>query len=103
MFKETILGHLQNKQTIGDEQFKDLFDARTGLGTIRIFAEVKHQGVYSRSKPICVARSSGSDYAGRLTEIFNLPYILGSGFIPHILLDTYPNLYPNGHAPIQHI
>ena len=81
VFKEVELKGLQNRATIDSDQLADLFDNRTGFGTVRLFAEVTQKGIRARSNEICISKSSGLDYPGRLTEIFNLPYILGSGLL----------------------
>lgn len=59
----------------------NLFDSKTGFGTIRIFAEVSNNGINYRSDTVCLSRYRDQSYLGRLTEIFNLPYILGSSLL----------------------
>jgi hypothetical protein len=81
VFKEISLNGLQNKCTIRSDQLNNLFDDRTGFGTIRLFAEIMRNGTYYRTKMICISKYVNTGYTGKLTEIFNLPYVLGSGFL----------------------
>jgi hypothetical protein len=78
-FRAIELTGLRNQRTIRSAQLKDIFDERTGFGTVRLFAEVMRNGASYRTRTICIARYANAGYPGRLTEIFNLPYILGSG------------------------
>jgi len=64
-----------------NENLVNLFDIRTGFGTVQIFAEVANKGIIYQTETVCLSRYRDRSYLGRLTEIFNLPYILGSSLI----------------------
>ncbi len=81
VFKEISLNHLQDKITIHSDQLNSRFDAQTGFGTIRLFAEILFNNERYRTKMVCISKFANTGYTGRLTEIFNLPYVLGSGFL----------------------
>jgi hypothetical protein len=81
VFKEIGLSQFQNERTIHSNQLSNLFDDPTGFGTIRLFAEIIINGTYYRTKTICISKYANSDFTGKLTEIFNLPYILGSNCV----------------------
>ncbi len=56
-------------------------DAKTGLGALRIYCEAgSGDGVYLSSM-VSFSRFLGDGYVGKLTEIFNLPYVYGSASI----------------------
>jgi hypothetical protein len=57
------------------------FDPATRFGTVRVFARIQHGGETYLSNILCLSRYRDETYPGRLTEIFNLPYIFGSGLI----------------------
>lgn len=63
------------------EDLIESFDSKTGFGTIRVFAEIVYQGSIYRSDLVCLSRCRDQSYLGKLTEIFNLPYILGSSLL----------------------
>jgi hypothetical protein len=57
------------------EKLIPFFDKKTGLGTLRVFCEATYgEDVYLSS----VIRGG---YTGKLTEIFNLPYVYGSALL----------------------
>ena len=57
------------------------FDNVTGLGTVRLYCEIKSGSNVYFSEVIRLSRYRGSGYIGKLTEIFNLPYVYGSGLL----------------------
>ncbi len=63
------------------EDLISLFDTRTGFGTVRVLAEVTGRDGSYRSEVVCLSRYQDQSYLGKLSEIFNLPYILGSSLI----------------------
>ncbi|UCD84102.1 MAG: hypothetical protein JSU92_12585, partial [Deltaproteobacteria bacterium] len=72
---------LRNKSELILSDLLSLFDSDTGFGTIRLFCEVIiGKGVY-RSNVLCLSRYRDESYLGKLTEIFNLPYIYGSALL----------------------
>ena len=57
------------------------FDKVTGLGTVRLYCEIRSGSNVYFSELIRLSRYRGSGYIGKLTEIFNLPYVYGSGLL----------------------
>jgi hypothetical protein len=57
------------------------FDKRTGLGVLRIYGEASGGNETYVSNVVAFSRFQGDGYVGKLTEIFNLPYVYGSAFI----------------------
>jgi hypothetical protein len=54
-----------------------LLDPKTGLGTLRVFCELST----GSSNVVSFSRYEGDNYVGKLTEIFNLPYVYGSAML----------------------
>ena len=63
------------------EKLIPFFDKRTGLGTLRVYCEISHGGEIYLSSVIRLSRFQGDGYIGKLTEIFNLPYVYGSALL----------------------
>jgi len=63
------------------EKLIPFFDKKTGLGTLRVFCEVTHGEDVFLSSVIRLSRYRGEGYTGKLTEIFNLPYVYGSALL----------------------
>jgi hypothetical protein len=70
-----------NNSELKNDDLINLFDSSTGFGTIRILAEVTDEDGRYQSEEICLCRYRDQSYLGKLSEIFNLPYILGSCLI----------------------
>ena len=66
---------------LDDEKLIPFFDKATGLGTVRVFCEVGYGDNIYLSRVITISRFQGDGYIGKLTEIFNLPYVLGSALL----------------------
>jgi len=71
----------KNKIQLSHNLARQLFDRKTGYGTIRIFASFKKAEETFRTKVITISRSRNATFLGRLMEVFNLPYIFGSSLI----------------------
>ena len=56
-------------------------DPKTGLGTLRVFSEVRVGSEAYTSNIVRFSRFKGDNYLGKLTEIFNLPYVYGSAIL----------------------
>jgi hypothetical protein len=63
------------------EKLVPFFDKKTGLGTLRVFCEATYGEEVYRSSVIRLSRYLGEGYTGKLTEIFNLPYVYGSALL----------------------
>lgn len=57
------------------------FDKKTGLGTLRVYCEVRIGKDVYLSDVVRLTRYRGDGYLGKLTEIFNLPYVYGSALL----------------------
>jgi hypothetical protein len=64
-----------------DEQLMPFFDKKTALGTLRVFCEITDGTNTYISNVVTISRFRGNGYLGKLTEIFNLPYVLGSALL----------------------
>jgi hypothetical protein len=62
---------------IDDALLIAFLDPKTGLGTLRVFCELST----GSSNVIRFSRYKGENYVGKLTEIFNLPYVYGSAML----------------------
>jgi hypothetical protein len=62
---------------IDDALLIPFLDPKTGLGTLRVFCELRT----GSSNVIRFSRYKGDHYLGKLTEIFNLPYVYGSAML----------------------
>ena len=59
------------------DELRPFFDARTQLGTIRLFASVEVSGSQMLSNTLTISRHAGAGFRGATTENFNLPYVFG--------------------------
>lgn len=64
-----------------DEQLMPFFDRKTAFGTLRVFCEITEGANTYISNVVTISRFRGDGYLGKLTEIFNLPYVLGSALL----------------------
>jgi len=78
LLKEKTVDAASNLLDVKSALLLPFFDRRTGWGTIRIFAEVQNGRNIYVSNILRISRFRGDGYSGKLTEIFNLPYIYGS-------------------------
>lgn len=81
MYKEVEVPAANGQLDVDGKTFIPLLDRRTGWGTLRVFCEVGEGHHIFRSNVICFSRYGGNGYTGNLTEIFNLPYVFGSGLL----------------------
>jgi integrase len=65
---------------LNGEELIPFLDKKTGLGTLRVYCEVSYGGKIYLSGVIRLSRYRGEGYTGKLTEIFNLPYVYGNRF-----------------------
>lgn len=79
IFQEQLIPN-QGRQLKGADLI-NLFDSRIKFGTVRVLAEVVADQTMYRSNVVCLTRFQDAGYLGRLTDIFNLPYVLGSSLI----------------------
>ena len=77
-YQENIIDIVNNEIAINKNKIINLFDKNTGYGTIRIFAELHSNNEIYRTNTLRISIAESRNYIGKLTEIFNLPYILGS-------------------------
>jgi hypothetical protein len=66
---------------LDDRTLLPFFDRKTGLGTLRVYCEIHRGGEVYLSSLIRLSRYQGEGYIGKLTEIFNLPYVYGSALL----------------------
>lgn len=66
----------ENAAALSEEQLLPFLDG--GLGTLRVYAELPDGSV---SNFLEFSRFTGDGYPGKLTEIFNLPYVYGSALL----------------------
>jgi hypothetical protein len=81
VFRPVYIAGTENLTTVTSKHVEGLFDRKTGFGTIRIFAEVSSGDEIYRTPVLTISRYKDDSYLGKLTAIFNLPYIFGSGLI----------------------
>ena len=67
----------QGKRSLDVQDLLPFLDPRTGWGTVRVSCEVGD----SLSNQVCLSRFQGEGFPGKLSEIFNLPYIYGSALL----------------------
>jgi len=79
--KEVELHKLNGKRTCGMDDLIAYFDKATKWGVIRIFAEVDYHNRVYRTNVLTVSRYRDDSYVGKLSQIFNLPYVYGSSSI----------------------
>lgn len=77
LWREVRIATGDGRLEITERDLIPYFDTSTGLGTLRVFCEVDG----CRSNVVCISRYQGSGYLARLSEIFNLPYVYGSGLL----------------------
>jgi len=70
-----------DRTELDGEELIPFLDKRTGLGTLRVYCEVSYGGKVYLSSVVRLSRYRGEGYTGKLTEIFNLPYVYGSALL----------------------
>lgn len=80
-WREIPVPGADGRSEIDHGMLRDFFDPVTGCGTVRIRAAIERNGMVFRTLPVCLMGYRDPTFPGRLTEIFNLPYILGSSLI----------------------
>jgi hypothetical protein len=80
-YRDVPVDALNGMMEVGDGLLIPLLDAKTGLGALRIYCEAGSGEDLLVSNVVAFSRFQGDGYVGRLTEIFNLPYVYGSAAI----------------------
>ena len=70
--------NVETSEVLDGHRLLPHFDRATGLGTLRLFGELADGRI---SNVVCLSRFQGDGYLGKLTEIFNLPYVYGSALL----------------------
>jgi hypothetical protein len=78
--EESVVG-ADGLSEVRDENLFPFLDKKTGLGTLRVYCEVSDGKETYVSNIVRFSRYEGSGYVGKLTEIFNLPYVYGSALL----------------------
>ncbi|HLJ50490.1 MAG TPA: hypothetical protein VKU01_30970 [Bryobacteraceae bacterium] len=81
LFDERPLPAADGLAALDEATLLPSFDPRTGWGTIRVFCELTVGTQTYTSNVVPLSRYQGDGYLGKLTEIFNLPYIYGSAML----------------------
>jgi len=78
--QETVAAADGLSEVPGETLFPYL-DKKTALGTLRVYCELSRGEETYTSNTLQFSRYEGDDYVGKLTEIFNLPYVYGSALL----------------------
>ncbi len=81
LFDERIVPAADGLTELDDTMLQPFFDRKTGWGTIRVFCEASAGRQTYSSNVMRLSRYKGDGYLGKLTEIFNLPYVYGSAML----------------------
>jgi hypothetical protein len=65
--------------TLSLDQLRNVFDAQTGCGAVRLFARIAFGGSIRETPAIEIRRTRGTGFRAALLEQFGLPYLFGSG------------------------
>lgn len=81
VYHEEYVATADGLKQVGDEKLLPFLDTHTALGTLRVYCEVSDGKETYLSNTVRFSRYEGSGYVGKLTEIFNLPYVYGSALL----------------------
>lgn len=81
LYREVTVPAADGLLDVDGKTFIPFLDRRTGWGTLRVYCEIVKDKQTFRSNVIRFSRYSGEGYTGKLTEIFNLPYVYGSALL----------------------
>jgi len=81
LYKEVAVPPADGLLDVDGKTFIPFLDRRTGWGTLRVYCEVVKDKQTFRSNVLRFSRYRGEDYTGKLTEIFNLPYVYGAALL----------------------
>jgi len=81
VYREVAIPEPKGALDLDGKSLVPFLDKKTGWGTLRVFCELTDGHQTFLSNMVCLSRFSGSGYTGKLTEIFNLPYIYGSALL----------------------
>lgn len=80
-YRDVPIDVADGRTEIQGDALVPLLDKKTGLGTLRVYCELSGPlGTYV-SNMVRLSRYRGEGYVGKLTEIFNLPYVYGSALL----------------------
>lgn len=79
--REEAVEAADDNAVLDGKQLTPFFDKKTGLGTLRVYGEVRLGKNIYLSSVVRLTRYQGNGYPGKLTEIFNLPYVYGSALL----------------------
>jgi hypothetical protein len=80
-YRDVPIDAADGRTEIQGDALVPFLDKKTGLGTLRVYCELSGpQGTYV-SNVVRLSRYRGDGYVGKLTEIFNLPYVYGSALL----------------------
>lgn len=81
LYKDEVVPATNNLLDLDGEKLIPFLDRKTGWGTLRVYCEVSDGKETLFSNVVRFSRYEGDGYTGKLTEIFNLPYIYGSALL----------------------
>jgi hypothetical protein len=79
--REEAVEAADDNAVLDGKQLAPFFDKKTGLGTLRVYCEVRVGEDIYLSNVVRLTRFQGDGFLGKLTEIFNLPYVYGSALL----------------------
>jgi hypothetical protein len=80
-YRETTILRTDDLLELTETDLIPYLDSKTGLGTLRVYCELTDGRNTYLSNIVRFSRTYGRGYPGRLSEIFNLPYVYGSALI----------------------
>jgi hypothetical protein len=81
LYRDAPIAAADGSAEIDGGSLVPFLDSKTGLGTLRVYCEVSDGKEAYVSNIVQFSRYKGDGYVGKLTEIFNLPYVYGSALI----------------------
>jgi poly-gamma-glutamate capsule biosynthesis protein CapA/YwtB (metallophosphatase superfamily) len=77
-WRRKLVAETVGLNSLSSEKLQPFFDAKTGLGTVTLCADVIIGREVLRTAPVRIVRTEGSGFRAALTGQFNRPYIYGS-------------------------
>lgn len=81
LYEEEAIPAANDLLELDGEELIPFLDKKTGWGTLRVYCEVSDGKETLFSNVLRFSRYEGDGYPGKLTEIFNLPYVYGSALL----------------------
>jgi hypothetical protein len=81
VYREVAVTASDGQSEVDDKTLFPFLDKKTALGTLRVYCEVSEGSETYTSNTVRFSRYEGDGYIGKLTEIFNLPYVYGSALL----------------------